>query len=279
MSEDDSDVCCLGSINLANIKNKEELAYVTDLATMFLLLGTEYSDSPTEKVKQVRNKNRRLGENLMGFHEWLIRHGYRYERNEELAEWLQVWKNVSNQSAKKWAKEFGFAEPKAIRALAPNGSTAIAIGKTTGSLEPMYATAYQRRYLTQDGWKKQYVVDFVAEKLHEEGYDLSNVEDAYTLSYDIERRIDFNVFVQEYVDNGISSTLNIPKYGTPGNNDDEKFGNILIKYLPKLRGITVYSDGSRGGQPLTPVPFEYAIKHKGVVFEGHEECEGGICGL
>lgn len=279
VSEDDSDVCCLGSINLANIKDKEELAYVTDLATMFLLIGTEYSDSPTQKVKDVRNVNRRLGENLMGFHEWLIRHGYKYEENPELAEWLQTWKDESNNSAKKWADNFGFSTPKAVRSLAPNGSTAIAIGKTTGSLEPIFSLAYQRRYLTKEGWRKQYVVDFVAEKLHNEGYDLSTVEDAYSLSYDVERRISFQAFVQKYIDNSISSTVNLPEYGKPGNDNDEKFGNILMKYLPRLRGITTYSDGSRGGQPLTPVSFEFAIDKAGVVFEGNEECAGGICGF
>jgi ribonucleoside-diphosphate reductase alpha chain len=138
--------------------------------------------------------------------------------------------------------------------------------------------AYKRRYLTLDGWKLQYVVDFVAEKLHEEGYDLSAVEDAYSLSFDVEKRIAFQAFVQGYVDNSISSTVNLPS-GAHENGNVEKFGSILLKYLPKMRGITVYPDGARGGQPLTPVDFDTAIKHKGVVFEGNEDCAGGICGL
>ncbi len=134
--------------------------------------------------------------------------------------------------------------------------------------------------MTTDGWKKQYVVDFVVEKLYEEGYDISHIEDAYSLSLNVEKRIAFQAFVQQYVDNAISSTINLPAYGTLGNNDYKKFGKILMKYLPKLRGITAYPDGSRGGQPLVPVEFEYAKSRKNVVYEGNEEsCEGGICGI
>ena len=279
VSEDDSDVCCLGSINLPKISSKEELAEITELSQLFLICGILYSDVPHEKVKEVKNKNMRTGLGIMGFHEWLIRHGYKYEPNAELGEWLSVWKESSDNAAEKWAKILNIPVPIKRRAIAPNGSISIAGGQTTSGIEPIFSLAYQRRYLTPEGWKKQYVVDFVAEKLHEEGFDLSGVEDAYSLSFDVERRIAFQEFVQKYVDNSISSTINLPAYGTPGNNNPKEFGEILIKYLPKLRGITVYPDGARGGQPLTPVPFEFAIDKKGVVFEGHEECVGGVCGL
>lgn len=279
VSEDDSDVCCLGSINLGNISSIEELEWVTELAQLFLLAGLKYSDVPFEKVRQVREKNSRTGLGLMGVHEWLIRSGYNYDANSELDTWLQVWKLSSDLYAEKWADKLSINKPIAKRALAPNGSISIAGGKTTGGIEPIFSLAYQRRYLTPNGWKKQYVVDFVAEKLFEEGISVDSVEDAYTLSLDVERRIKFQAFIQQYVDNGISSTINLPSYGEPGNDDYEKFGNILMKYLPNLRGITVYPNNARGGQPLTPVDFNYALNKKGVVFEANEDCKEGICGL
>jgi len=263
---------------LYNISMTRFQVILIGVFVLFLIVGVKYSDVPHSKVEMVREKNHRTGLGLMGIHEWLIRHNHPYGRNEELATWLQSWKDVSDDSAIKWSNKLGFNTPIKKRSLAPNGSISIAGGMTTSGLEPIFSTAYQRRYLTPDGWKKQYVVDFVAEKLHAEGYNIDDIEDAYTLSFDIERRIDFQAFLQEYVDNGISSTLNMPAFDTPGNNDLTGFGETLIRYLPKLRGITVYPDGARGGQPLTPVEFEYAIKRKGVVFEGNEECTGGICG-
>jgi ribonucleoside-diphosphate reductase alpha chain len=279
VSEDDCDVCCLGSINLANIESISEMEKMTELKNIFLLAGLKYSDVPHQKVAQVREKNSRIGGGIMGFAEWLIIHGHDYAENDELTNYLNAWKNTSDSSAKYWASKLNMNEPIAKRALAPNGSISIAGGMTTSGIEPIFATAYQRRYLTPEGWKKQYVVDFVAEKLHEKGIDVSNIEDAYTLSLNVEKRIKFQTYVQQFVDNSISSTVNLPKFGTPGNETPEDFGNILIKYLPSLRGITAYPDGARGGQPLTPVDFEYAMNRKGVVFEGNEECENGICGL
>lgn len=279
VSEDDSDVCCLGSINLANITDIEELIYVTNLAQLFLMVGVIYSDVPVQKVREIRVQNMRTGLGLMGIHEWLIKKDLPYGRNTELAIWLQVWKDTSDNSAEIWAKVLNTNVPIKKRALAPNGSISIAGGMTTSGLEPIFSVAYQRRYLTPDGWKKQYVVDFVAEKLYQEGVDISKIEDAYTLALDVERRIDFQAFLQEYVDNGISSTINLPAFGSETSVDPEEFGKILYKYLPRLRGITVYPDGARGGQPLSPVDFNYAMERKGVVFEGHEECTGGVCGL
>lgn len=279
VSEDDSDVCCLGSINLPEIVSIEELKHVTYLSQLFLLIGTEYSDTPTKKIKEIRNKNRRTGLGIMGVHEWLISRGYKYDENKELEKWLKIWKIESDNSANEWADKFSFNRPVAKRACAPNGTTAIVGGMTTGGIEPIYSVAYQRRYITPTGWKKQYVIDFVAEKLYEKGIDISTIEDAYTLSLDVEKRINFQSFIQKYIDNSISSTINIPSFDSPGNNSSEKFGNILMKYLPNIRGITVYADGSRGGQPLTPVDFNYALGKKGVVFEANEECNTGSCGV
>lgn len=215
----------------------------------------------------------------MGIHEWLIKHNYKYEFNEELSNWLQVWKDTSDQSAKKWSNFFGFNEPIAKRSIAPNGTISIAGGKTTSGIEPIYSVAYQRRYLTPSGYKKQYVIDFVAKRLVDQGIDPYSIEDAYTLSFDVERRIKFQAEVQKYVDNAISSTINLPSYGEIGNNDFKVFGEILYKYLPNLRGITVYPNNARSGQPLIPVDYYFAKENENTVFEGNEDCPDGICGL
>ena len=84
-----------------------------------------------------------------------------------------------------------------------------------------------------------------------------------------EKRIKSQADIQDYVDMSISSTINLPAWGSKGNSeaDVERFAETLSKYAPRLRGFTCYPDGSRGGQPLTEVPYEEAVKHKGVVFE------------
>jgi ribonucleoside-diphosphate reductase alpha chain len=81
----------------------------------------------------------------------------------------------------------------------------------------------------------------------------------------------------------ISSTINLPEWGSAGNSesDVQAFAAILSNYAPRLRGFTCYPDGSRGGQPLTEVPYEEAIKHKGIVYEENVEraCTSGVCGI
>lgn len=66
-SEDDSDVCNLGSINFGNISSITELKDVANLASKFLVCGSIRGDLPYEKVRLVREQNRKIGLGLMGF--------------------------------------------------------------------------------------------------------------------------------------------------------------------------------------------------------------------
>ena len=281
-SEDDSDVCNLGSINMARIENLAEMAEVVELAIAFLLAGTVYSDIPFAKVDQVRSKNRRLGLGLMGLHEWLLTHGHRYEPNDDLARYLEVYA-LSGDLVKPYAKKWDLSQPIKTRAVAPVGTISI-IGQTSSGIEPIFCAAFKRRYLKGQQWLYQYVVDPTSKRLLDVGVPLANIEDAYTLAENVERRLAFQAWVQKYVDHAISSTINLPAWGTRLNNEGRlrDFGNTLMKYLPQLRGVTVYPDGARAGQPINPVGLEEAIGQAGEVFvEAGDACElskGGECG-
>ena len=97
----------------------------------------------------------------------------------------------------------------------------------------------------------------------------------------------FQADVQDYVDMSISSTINLPAWGSKENNEDtvDTFANMLAGYASRLRGFTCYADGSRGGQPLTPVPYSEASNKQGEEIEevAHDVCEvtgkGGTCGV
>ncbi len=284
-SEDDSDICNLGSVNMARIDTLEEFSEVVRLGTIFLLAGTLYSDIPYPAVGDTRTKNRRLGLGLMGVHEWLLKRGYQYGENAELARWLEVYAEVSRKTADDYSEAWGISRPVKVRAIAPTGTIGI-IAETTTGIEPIFCVAYRRRYRGPDGSsiRYEYVVDPTAKRLIDSGVSPAQVEDAYDLAADYERRIAFQAWVQQYVDHGISSTLNLPAWGSEGNSEKttSAFAETLMRYLPKLRGITVYPDGARGGQPLTRVNYETAMRHTGQVFvEGSDICEingGGTCG-
>lgn len=283
-SHDDSDICNLGSLNLARIESIEEFEQCIDLGTAFLLAGTVYSDVPYLKVDRIRGKNRRLGLGLMGIHEWLLQRGRPYAPDEELGLWLQKYKK-STSIAHRWADEWELSRPKKTRAIAPTGTISI-IAETTGGLEPIFCVAYKRRYLKGNEWCYQYVVDPTAKRLIEDkGIDPGAIEEAYTLAQNVEKRVAFQAWIQQYIDHGISSTINLPHWGSQYNNADtvRSFGSMLMRYLPNLRGITCYPDGGRDGQPLVPCAYEEAKKHEGIelVEEPTLVCElsrGGDCG-
>ena len=96
----------------------------------------------------------------------------------------------------------------------------------------------------------------------------------------------FQADVQDYVDMSIIDHQSSGQ-GSKENNEDtvDTFANMLAGYASRLRGFTCYADGSRGGQPLTPVPYSEASNRQGEEIEevAHDVCEvtgkGGSCGV
>ena len=289
-SADDSDVCNLGSINMGRISDLKEFSGVVELATKFLICGTMKAKLPYEKVYETREKNRRLGLGLMGMHEWLIKKGQKYEVSDELHQWLSVYKGVSDKVSRETADQFSITRPVANRAIAPTGSIGILAGTSTG-VEPIFAVAYKRRYLKGGNkWHYQYVVDSAAQEIIDlYGVKPDNIESALDLASDYKRRMKFQADVQDYVDMSISSTINLPEWGSKLNNEDtvQDFANTLASYAHRLRGFTVYPDGCRGGQPLSSVSYSEAVDKLGEEFEEgletHDICDitghGGSCGV
>ncbi len=289
-SADDSDVCNLGSLNLGRIETLTEFNNVCELATKFLICGTLKAKLPYDRIEEVREKNRRLGLGLMGVHEWLIKRGYKYEVTPELHQWLSVYRGVSDNTSRCFANHLSISTPVANRAVAPTGSIGILAGTSTG-VEPIFAVSYRRRYLKgQKRWHYQYVVDSAAQEIMDlYGTNPDKIESAIDLAEDYERRIAFQADVQDYVDMAISSTINLPAWGSKLNNEDtvDKFADTLASYAHRLRGFTVYPNGCRGGQPLTRVPYADAVDKLGEEFEegveAHDICNitqrGGSCGV
>ncbi len=283
-SSDDSDVCNLGSVNLSRVVSVSELSSVVELGTLFLLCGTLVAELPYPDINLVREKNRRLGLGLMGIHEWLIQRGMKYEVTPELHQWLSIYKGVSDAASKHYADLLKVSRPVANRAIAPTGTIGMLAGTTTG-IEPIYAVAYKRRYLDGGRWKYQYKVEDIAlDLIRNRGIKPESIETAADLAKDPERRIKFQADIQDYVDMGISSTINLPAFEA-GHSNPRLFATLLAKYAPRLRGFTCYPDGARGGQPLNAVPYAEAAERLGETLEENTEyndvCDltgGGHCG-
>lgn len=282
-SSDDSDICNLGSINLANIPDLAALERAVELGTKFLICGTIRGAVPDAKTLRIREKNRRLGLGIMGVHEWLLRRGWRYAMNDELRQWLNVYRDESRRAADEHADRFYLNRPVGCRAIAPTGTIGLLTGSTTG-IEPLYAVAYKRRWVDGNARKYKYVIDQTAKDLIRL-YDVEpdTIETALTLAETPGRRIAFQAEIQPYVDHCISSTVNLPAWGSKFNNEDTvlPMAQLIAKYAPQIRGLTFYPDGARGGQPITAVPYQEALAACDCVFEEHSEqqCKSGVCGV
>lgn len=288
-SSDDSDVCNLGSVNMAACPDIATFKRAVELGSKFLVCGTMRADMPNETIRKTREKNRRLGLGLMGVHEWLLQRQYGYEFNDELRSWMEIYRDESERAGKEHCDRFFLNHPAAYRAIAPTGTIGTMAGTTTG-IEPIYAIAYKRRYIDgnratgAETRKFQYYIDQGAQDLvNIYGIDPDKIECAITLAQNPERRIKFQAEMQDFVDMAISSTLNLPAWNTEFNNPDlvDRFARIIAMYAPRLRGLTMYPDGSRGGQPLVPVSYGEAAESLGIVFEENSDnaCKSGVCGI
>jgi len=283
----DSGVCNLGSVNMSRISSVEEMHRISTLGAMFLTCGSLMAELPYDKCYDVREKDRTIGLGLMGVHEFLLVNKQAYDVTPMLREYLEVWKDGSEMGAGYVHRKTGCTQVVRYRAIAPAGTISILAGTTSG-IEPLFAVGLKRRYLKDNKWKYQYIIDPTAEYLIDEcGVDPKDIETSMSLAKDPESRIKFQADVQDYVDMAISSTINLPAWGTPWNDPItlKTFKHTLLKYIPRLRGITCYPDGARGGQPLTAVPYEDAKAGSGMEHDELAEflttnsCPSGTCGI
>lgn len=278
-SEDDSDKCNLGTIWINRCSDRKDFAKTVKYSTLFLLCGGIYSDIPTQRIAEVGSKNNRIGIGLGGIHEWLMQRGMDYQVTPELHKWLSVYEQESDSAAFVGAKQLNVSVPKGVRAIAPTGTIGI-IAETTTGIEPLFCKAYKRRYFKDGKWLSQLVVDGAVKRLLASGIKVEDIKDSFDLNF--KQRVKFQADVQNYVDMSISSTCNMPFWGSPENNTGnvEKNAGILLKYAKRLRGFTVYPDGCREGQPLTRIELSEALSQEGIIFEEKEDtCVGGVCGV
>jgi enamine deaminase RidA (YjgF/YER057c/UK114 family) len=69
----------------------------------------------------------------------------------------------------------------------------------------------------------------------------------------------------------------------PNGISEKELSDLYMEYFPELKGVTVYPDGSREDQPLTPMDLEEAIKYANENADallgaaGLDNCKSGVC--
>jgi ribonucleoside-diphosphate reductase alpha chain len=154
----------------------------------------------------------------------------------------------------------------AIMSIAPTGSISNIVlgyqneGKNyigvSGGVEPIFAIYYTRRSESLDQGRNKFfkvfhsTVQAYIDKmgLQEEIDAAENIVDVLPDYFsrtahhiNSEKRVDIQGVIQKYVDHSISSTINLPEDVNP-----EVISDVYLKaWKNKLKGVTVYRDGSR----------------------------------
>lgn len=308
--------CCLGAIVLPRFVSDEGdfdwdgLREVTHAAVRFLDNVLTVNYYPMYENKVASEKFRRIGLGVMGLHDMLLKMGIRYSQGTKaVADVMRFIRNEAYLASSALAGEKGsfpafdaekvlqsptFASklPKrnqnmirqyglrncAILTIAPTGTTSIVQGVTSG-IEPMFAAAYKRRYFVKDEKKVEIVHHPLFVEFYKAGKDVSIFEGAQDLSP--EQHLEMQATCQAFVDNAVSKTVNIAQ-----GMKIEDFDHVLRKYVPVLKGLTIYPVGSRGEEPLSPVSVQLAMQSidAAVVNEAEaadadamQGCANGVC--
>lgn len=161
-----------------------------------------------------------------------------------------------DDDTKKCVKEYGLLNGQII-SVAPTGSISLLAGRYTGGCEPIYKLYYERTtHKLEEQGKTFRVFSHSIEDLlvrNELPMDTST-EDIKKMfpyvieSHDVEpiRRILTQATMQKYVDNSISSTVNLPESATP----DDIFAIYDAAWQTGCKGITVFRDNCARGNIL-----------------------------
>jgi len=311
--------CCLGSLVLPRFVKGEGresdldwdlLKATVTTAVRFLDDALAVNNYPLPEIADTCAQIRQIGLGVMGLHDTLLMMGLRYNSDSGLEfgdKLMGFIKNSAYNASVDLAVEKG-AFPKfdanlylkgsfiktlrpsirtrikesgirncSLLTIAPTGTTSMVCDVSSG-IEPMFAPAYLRRYRDGDATKEETVVHPLLKKFIEEKRGIKHFQGSYELS--LRDHLEMQRVCQKHIDNACAKTLNISK-----DTSEEELSDIIMEFLPELKGLTIYPDGSRENQPLTPMSLDDAIKF---IKEGKEtkveatskdSCKDGTCDI
>ena len=144
-----------------------------------------------------------------------------------------------------------------LLSIAPTGTISLLMGVFSGGCEPLYKISYLRTTHKMEGENKSFKVyahsikDLLA--YHNMSYDIDDDEIKKCFPWIIEshdvpyfNRVKLQAAMQKYVDNSISSTVNLRHDATP-----KDIRNIYIEaWKSNCKGITIFRDGCKRGNIL-----------------------------
>jgi ribonucleoside-diphosphate reductase alpha chain len=262
-----------------------KLARTVKTGVRFLDNVIDINKFPLPQIEEMTKKTRKIGLGVMGFADMLLMLGIPYDSEralelvEDVAGFIQA---ESTKVSAELAAERGvfpafkgskYDVPNGIRVrnatrttIAPTGTLSIIAG-CSGGIEPLFALVFTRNIL--DGAKMIEANPcfeetakkggFYSEELMKQlagGAHLSDipgvpteVKKVFVTAHEIspEWHVEMQAAFQKYTDNAVSKTVNFSHEAAK-----EDVANVyMLAYEKNLKGITIYRDRSREGQPMS----------------------------
>jgi len=276
-----NEACDLGSLVLPNFitgtvnTNWKKLECVIKLAVRFLDNVIDVNKYVLKEIDINAHNSRRIGIGIIGLAEYLFAKSARYGSEKAVAETERLMRfirdsiyNASVELAiekgafpKFDSSQYGKASfirklPASLRsdikkygtrncstmALAPTGTISLLTGYMS-AIEPLFAKAHIRKDRVSERM-------YIHPKYQELILNDEETPDWYVDAFDLEPKDHFEMQVacQKFCDASVSKTINLPK-----NTTADDLSALLLEYMYDLKGVTVYKDGSKDGQPLNKI--------------------------
>lgn len=262
----------------------ERLEFLVREGVHFLDNVIDVSRFPLRIIEETTRSNRKIGLGVMGFADMLIKLGVPYDSDEGLTRAREVMSFVSRvarEASESLAAERGpfpnFERSTYARSgsppvrnattttIAPTGTISL-IASCSSGVEPLFAVAHERRVL--DGERLLYVHPEFLEVAERHGFAsdgllkrvaesgcLGEIEGipeeiarVFVSAHEVspEWHVRMQATFQEFTDNAVSKTVNMPKEATV----EDIEGLYLLAYELGCKGVTIYRYGSRPVQVL-----------------------------
>jgi len=265
----------------------EELRRIIFTGVHFLDNVVEVNEFPVQKIREMVSNTRRIGLGVMGFADALFKLGVKYDSDEGIA-WAKKMMKFITETAREATVELAKVrgtfplwevsvfvntdyKPRnmALTTIAPTGTISILADASSG-IEPVFSLGYQKntvegktlynvnQVLVDELKKRGIYSEELIEKIVKNGGVLKEVEEIpeevkkifiTALEIDPEWHIRIQAAFQEFTDNAVSKTINLPETATV----DDVRKAYELSYSLGTKGITIYRTGSRSFEPLQKV--------------------------
>ena len=262
-----------------------KLARTVKTAVRFLDNVIDVNKFPLPAIGEMTRKTRKVGLGVMGFADMLLQLGTPYDSERALEIVEDVMGYIQTEATKtsvelavergvfpafkgsRYDVQGGIKVRNATRTtIAPTGTLSIIAG-CSGGIEPLFALSYTRNILDgaqmieanpyfdesakKGGFYSEELMKQLAGGAHLSDLDgvPTEIKKVFVTAHEIspEWHVEMQSAFQKYTDNAVSKTVNFPHEA----GKDEVANVYMLAYEKGLKGITIYRDRSREGQPMS----------------------------